>query len=78
MGLSTYIYVSQLFIICMYSDGGAYGTNIKTNMINTIMRIFFSVIYCDDSVVLQHTYQCRCYVLVDRNVRSRDKNIWGM
>lgn len=73
MYLSTYIYVSQLFIICMYSDGGVYGTNIKTNMINVIMRdSFCNTLY--DSVILQHTYQSKWYVLVVRNIRSREKN----
>lgn len=41
MGLSTYIYVSQLFVIWMCSDGGVYGTDIKTNMMDVVMRHSF-------------------------------------
>lgn len=76
MDLSTYIYFSQLFIICMCSDGEVHGTNIKYNTIN-IMRDFFCNTL-DDSVILQHIKAGDVFVV--RNVRSRTKKskFWGM
>lgn len=63
MDLSTYIYFSQLFIICMCSDGEVHGTNIKYNTIN-IMRDFFCNTL-DDSVILQHIKAGDMFLLLE-------------
>lgn len=74
MDLSTYIYFSQLFIICMFSDGEVHGTNIKYNTIN--MRDFFCNTL-DDSVILQHIKAGDMFLLLEMLGVGQKKQVLG-